>query len=388
MTDCGHMDTPKLLGHPMVRTSQILLADQIHDILCEEIHAGRWAIGEKLPSMMTMANQCQVSRMPVQQAIEQLGAEGYVRQENRSGIFLESITPKGQPLGVMGIVLHSSPKNERELEHLGFEQMLVHRFMKFAADRNYQTRVVYAAEDQDWNELNRVGGIFDKNVKGIVSLVPFARGDTEGLGDDRIPLVFWCEPDHRSAPCVASDYEMAFYQLTCDLIARGHQQIAPFAWPSYSLELNRTFFRGYRRAMGESALPVREDLYDQTLEIGKRDTLACQSFLKEQSDITAFACMCHDRGDQVAQSLAAIGVSIPGQISVASASPDQSNLSLGLKMSGVGYSPEKEIEMCFDLLRQQNLSRGWNIGTVLLSPFLVTGETVAAPRTAEVAVAQ
>jgi hypothetical protein len=90
----------------------------------------------------------------------------------------------------------------------------------------------------------------------------------------------------------------------------------------------------------------------------------------------------------VAQSLAAIGVSIPGQISVASASPDQSNLSLGLKMSGVGYSPEKEIEMCFDLLRQQNLSRGWNIGTVLLAPFLVTGETVAATRTAEVAVAQ
>jgi len=376
------MDTPKLLGHPIVRSSQIVLADQIHDILCEEIHAGRWAIGEKLPSMMTMANQCKVSRMPVQQAIDQLGAEGYVRQANRSGIFLESITPRGQPLGVMGIVLHSNPKNERELEHLGFEQMLVHRFMKFAAERNYQTRVVYAAEDQDWNELNRVGGVFDKNVKGIVSLVPFARGDIEGLDEDRIPLVFWREPDHRSAPCVASDYEMAFYQLTCDLIDVGHQQIAPFAWPGYTSELNRTYFRGYRRAMQESGLLVREDLYDQTLQIGKRDTLACQSFLKKQSVITAYACVCHERGDQVAQSLASIGVQVPGQVSVSCASAE-SPLCLGLKMSGVGYSPEKEIEMCFELLRQQNLSREWSIGTVLLAPFSVKGETVAAPRSVE-----
>ena len=382
------MDNAKLLGHPIVRSSQVLLADQIHAILREEIHAGRWEIGEKLPSMMTMANQCFVSRMPVQQAIERLGAEGYVRQENRSGIYLESMAPKGQPLGTMGIVLHSNPKNERELEHLGYEQMLVHRFMNFAADRNYQTRVVYAPEDQDWSELNRVGAVFDKNVKGIVSLVPFARGDIGGLDEDRIPLVFWCEPDHRSAPCVASDYEMAFYQLTCDLIEQGHQQIALFTWPGYTSELNRTFFRGYRRAMQESGLSVSEAQYNQTLEIGKRDTLACQSFLKEHSDITAYACVCHERGDQVAQSLASIGVPIPGQISVACANPDQSTLSLGLKMSGVGYSPEKEIETCFDLLRQQNLSREWSIGTVLLAPFLVKGETVAAPRTAEVLVAQ
>ncbi len=378
------MKTPKLLGHPIVRSSQVLLADQIHAILREEIHAGRWEIGEKLPSMMIMANQCLVSRMPVQQAIERLGAEGYVRQENRSGIYLKSMTPKGQPLGTMGIVLHSNPKNERELEHLGFERILVHRFMKYAADRNYQTRVVYAEEHQNWNDLNRVGEVFDESVKGIVSLVPFARGDVDGLLEDRIPLVFWCEPDHRSTPCVASDYEMAFYQLTSDLIERGHQQIAPFAWPGYTIELNRTFYRGYRRAMMEAGLSVREDLYDQTLQIGKRDTLACQSFIKEQSEITAYACMCHERGDQVTQALTALGVQIPGQISVACASPDQSDLSVGLKMSGVGFSPEREIEMCFDLLRQQNLNREWSIGTVLLSPFSIKGETIASPCADEV----
>ncbi|MGB0413075.1 MAG: GntR family transcriptional regulator [Coraliomargarita sp.] len=373
------MDTPKLLGHPITRSSQINLADQIHDILCEEIHAGRWEIGEKLPSMMTLANQAQCSRMPVQQAIEQLGREGYVRQENRSGIYLKSTAPQGQPLGVMGIVLKANPKTEREMEHLGYQQMLVHRFMKFAAEHNYQTRVYYAPDDQDWKELNRVGVVFDQSVKGIVSLVPFARGDIAGLSADRIPLVFWCEPDHYSAPCVASDYEMAFYQMTNDLIRAGHKEIAPFAWPGYSPELNRTFFRGYRRAMDHSGLRVREDLYLQSLEVGKRDAFACQSFVREHEDITAYACMCTERGEQVVQSLASLGISIPQQVSVACASPDQSALPLGLKMSGVGYSPEREIEMCYDLLRQQNLTREWSIGTVLLSPFEVKGETIAKP---------
>lgn len=373
------MDTPKLLGHPITRSSQINLADQIHDILCEEIHAGRWDIGEKLPSMMTLANQAQCSRMPVQQAIEQLGREGYVRQENRSGIYLKSTAPKGQPLGVMGIVLKANPKTEREMEHLGYQQMLVHRFMKFAAEHNYQTRVVYAADDQDWSELNRVGGLFDESVKGIVSLVPFARGDMSGLDADRIPLVFWCEPDHCCAPCVASDYEMAFYQLTNNLIRAGHKEIATFAWPGYSAELNRTFFRGYRRAMSRSGLQVREDLFLESIEVGKRDTLACQTFLSTHSEITAYACVCTERGDQVAQSLVSTGVSIPEQVSVVCASPDQTALTLGKKMSGVGYSPEREIEVCYDLLRQQNLTREWSVGTVLLSPFEVPGDTIAKP---------
>ena len=60
------MEISKLFEHPITRSSQISLADQSHDILCEEIHAGRWKVGEKLPSMMVIANQCGVSRMPVE----------------------------------------------------------------------------------------------------------------------------------------------------------------------------------------------------------------------------------------------------------------------------------------------------------------------------------
>ena len=36
----------------------------------------------------------------------------------------------------------------------------------------------------------------------------------------------------------------------------------------------------------------------EPIEIGKPDTLACQSLLKEQSEVTGYACMCQERGVQ------------------------------------------------------------------------------------------
>ncbi len=374
------METPKLLGHPITRSTQISLADQIHDILCEEIHAGRWVVNEKLPSMMTIADQCGVSRMPVQQAIERLGEEGYVRQENRSGIYLASKMPEGrEPLGIIGIVLLSDPQDEREMEHLAYEQLLVHRFIKEAADRNYQTRVFYANKNQNWDEINRPGLVFDGNVKGIVSLVPFKRPANGFLETDRIPLVFWCEPDHRCAPCVASDYEMAFYELTGELIKLGHKNITPLACPTIPRSLVKTYLSGYRKAMREYNLPLQEEGFGASVQIGIRDTSAIQKFFRSHPGISAFACMSKERSEQALHTLTSMGIQIPKEISVTGTNPPKNSVA-GLKISGAGFSPENEIQTCFDLLREQSINRCWKIGTILMAPFIVKGETLAPPK--------
>lgn len=373
------MSSPKLFGHPVSRSSDGRLVDRIHDILREEIHAGRWKIGEKLPSMMMIAEQCQVSRMPVQQAIEQLGAEGYVRQANRSGIYLKSMAPRGNPLGVIGMLLQSNPKNQREIEHIGYEHMLVNRFTKMAAARNYQTRVLYLPQDMNSSDVNRAGVLFDEEVKGIVSLVPFSRMEVGAMGADRIPLVFWCEPDHRCAPCVASDYEMAFYLLTSQLIRKGHRKIAVLATPMYTDELNRMHYRGYRRAMNEHGLQIKQDYFDESLHLDYRDIAASKQFLEEKNEVTAYVCITFERGDQVIQSLHAMGIQVPGDVSVVCSNPYIEEKSAGLQVSGVGFSPEKEMQMCFDMLRQQRIHREWIIGTALVAPSLIDGETIAEP---------
>ncbi len=376
-----HMKISKLYEHPITRSGQISLADQIHDILCEEIHADRWRVGEKLPSMMVIASQCGVSRMPVQQAIERLGEEGYVRQENRSGIFLASKMPEGrEPIGTIGVVVLADPQTDREVEHLAYEQLIVHRVMQEASKRNYQIRVHYANVRNDWKNINVAGHVFDRNIKGIISMVPFERIEADSLAADRIPLVFLCEPDHRCAPCVASDYEMAFCQLTARLIAKGHEKIIPLASPTITNSLNQTYLSGYRKAMNTHGLPCLENSFEESKTIGIRDTVGLKALLEKQNDATAFACMSNvsaERAEQVINTLTLMGVSVPEEVSVAGTNPLRNPLPNGQKLSGVGFSAENEIEMCFQLLREQGLSRNFSIGTLLMRPSLIEGDTIA-----------
>jgi len=374
------MKISKLFEHPITRSSQISLADQIHDILCEEIHAGRWQVGEKLPSMMVIANHCGVSRMPVQQAIERLGDEGYVRQENRSGIYLASQMPEGRdPLGTIGVIVLSDPQTDREADHLAFEQLLVHRIMGEAAKRNYQIRVYYTNAKEDWKNINRVGKVFDKDIKGIISLIPFERAGAGQLADDRIPLVFLGEPDPRCSPCVASDYEMAFFQLTNRLIEQGHTRIAPIGYPTVMETLNETYLRGYRKAMAAHGLPCHENNFKESKVLGAQDTVGLKEILLRQTDITAFICLHTERLVQVVNTLTLMGISVPDKVSVAGTNPPTEPLPNGQAISGVTYSPGLEIDTCFDMLRQQGLSRCWNIGTIQMSPQLIEGDTVAPP---------
>jgi len=373
------MNTPTLFDHPITRSSQISLADQIRDILCEEIHAGRWKIGEKLPSMMVLANQCGVSRMPVQQAIERLGKEGYLRQENRSGIFLASQMPEGrEPLGTIGIILLSDPQNEKEMEFLAFEQLLLHRFIKKAEQQNYQTKVVYVAASQKWDELSRKDGIFGEGVKGIISLIPFPRREEGALEADQIPMVFWCEPDHRCAPCVISDYEAAFYRLTLRTIQEGHRNVAIFPCPVLTPYVRGCFLRGYRRAVAEQGIESREELMEKAATVGLRDTAGLLSLLRELSDATALVCMSLHRAEQVIGGLAVLGKRIPEDISVVGTNPEE-GMSNGQELSGVGFSWDREIDMCMHLLRDQMIHRQWNISTLMITPYMVEGDTLAPP---------
>jgi len=377
------MNITKLFGHPVTRGSGHLpLADQIYDILREEIHAGRWEINEKMPSMMTIADQCEVSRMPVQQAIERLGAESYVRQENRSGIYLNSMAPEGRtPIGTIGILLLADSENERELDFLAFEQMLVHAFMKQAEAVNYQTKVVYVSRTDNHEKLNKAGYLFDEKIKGIVSLFPFHRPLTSTLAADRIPLVFWCEPDHCCGPCIASDCEAAFYHLTKKIISKGHRHITLVPCPILTPYVHKCYVNGYHRAMAESNFEPDDSLIEPLKTTNLRDTAGLTRALEKSKSTTCYLSMSLARSEQLISALQLLKIDVPKGISVASANPpDDLDMSNGKKLSGIGFSPEHEIDLCIQFLRRQMIDREWKLSTMLATPFFVEGETLAPPK--------
>jgi len=376
------MKITRLYGHPVTRESGHLpLADQIYDILREEIHAGRWKIDEKMPSMMTIAGECEVSRMPVQQAIERLGAEGYLRQENRSGVYLASMSPEGRtPIGTIGILLLADSENERELDFLAFEQKLVHAFMKEAEAANYQTKVVYVSAKDNHKDLNKAGYLFDENVKGIISLFPFHRPLESILETDRIPLVFWCEPDHRCAPCIASDYEAAFFHLTNKIISTGHRHISLVPCPILTPHVKECYIRGYRAAMAEAGLEPNETLVNALKNTTLRDTAGLTKALETTNGTTCFLSMSLARSEQLISALQLLKKDVPGDISVVSANPpNDHSMPNGRMLSGIGFSPEHEIGLCIQFLRRQMIDRRWKLSTMLAAPFFVEGETLAAP---------
>jgi len=374
------MKITRLFGHPVTRGSGHLpLADQIYDILREEIHASRWKIDEKMQSMMTLADQCEVSRMPVQQAIERLGKEGYLRQENRSGVYLASMAPEGRtPIGTIGILLLADSENERELDFLAFEQKLVHSFMKQAEAVNYQTKVVYVCAKDSHEDLNKKGYLFDEKVKGIISLFPFYRPLDPLLDADRIPLVFWCEPDHRCGPCIASDYEAAFYHLTKKIISEGHQYISLVPCPILTPYVHNCYKRGYHKAMTESNFKPDDSLLEPLKTTNLRDTAELTQALVKTKQTTCYLSMSLARSEQLISALQLLNIDVPRDLSVASANPeDNINMPNGKKLSGIGFSPTHEIDLCIQFLRRQMIDREWKLSIMLAAPFFVEGETLA-----------
>ncbi len=70
---------------------RISLAEQLFDILREELQSGEYSPGQKLMSEGKMAEHYGVSRLTVRAAIARLSALGYVEAKNGEGIFVKEL---------------------------------------------------------------------------------------------------------------------------------------------------------------------------------------------------------------------------------------------------------------------------------------------------------
>ena len=70
------------------RTSPVPFYFQLKKLLAEEIVAGRWLPGDRLPSEPSICDHFEVSRTTVRQALGELEAEGLIRREKGRGTFV------------------------------------------------------------------------------------------------------------------------------------------------------------------------------------------------------------------------------------------------------------------------------------------------------------
>lgn len=88
--------------------------EQIYRQIRDKILSGEWNAARKLPSSRQLADHLEISRNTVEQAYQQLSAEGYLYSKARSGYYVEKIdVPPMKPSPLFASVGETSPKASR-----------------------------------------------------------------------------------------------------------------------------------------------------------------------------------------------------------------------------------------------------------------------------------
>jgi len=368
-----------LFGRPVSPSGRLSLTEQIYDILCEEIHAGRWRLGDRLPSISALAEESGISGWPFQQAFERLREEGILTQKKGSGTFLASLLPMGHsPRGAIGVVVPQQGSSSTE-----FNQWRLHGILAAAAERNFLTEVRYFSRDDNPDSIDLVGGLFSDQVRGIISLMSFDHYDGPELQPNRLPLVFLEEQHVKCTPSVNFDLRHGSYLITQRLIELGHQQIVPCFSPEV-LHWQRVpdlLLHGHTLAMREAGLPVHEEAVAESMGIKAGDLAGMNRFLDEHSTATALLGVTPARAREVIGLGAMRGVEVPRDLSLVSFTLRTAELMYpDLNLSGIGYDFEFALQSCFEMLLQQMETRRQPTTCLTLRGFVVEGQTMCPPR--------
>jgi len=376
-------DRATLYDKPIFSSANSLtLTDQVYEILREEIHTGRWQVGERLPGAAALAEMSGLSRWPIQQAFERLREAGYLRQEARSGSFLASQYPKPeQAVGTIGIALLLA----EEMGAWSTDRHSHHRLaalLEAGARRNYLTEVRYLREDEDWDAVDRTGGIFGDRAIGVISLHPFPHSHTHRLAPGRLPFVHTGANTSLCRPLVAGDTHLGYYEMTRLVIAHGHRNIVCYCNVQDSERERANRMLGHEKAMKEAGLTVNREAAEHSLSIPPDDlrAYALRGYLERFHEATAVILMDGTAAGPMIAAANSLGRRVPEDLSITGAGNIPPGLPApGKTMTTIVYDIEGNMRLCLDLLETQIKTRTCPISRILVTPMIREGDSLAPP---------
>jgi GntR family transcriptional regulator of arabinose operon len=373
-----------LYGQPIIDDSELTYAEQVHDILCQEIHSGHWQVGERMPSLAELVDLSGLSMSPIRQAVEMLAGEGYIRQAMRKGTYLKAILPQGRtPLGAIGVVkLALEPWTYATHPAI---QWRVHEIQQAASERNYTTEVAYLQKGEGWDSIDLVGGRFSEQVKGIISLYPFPHPTSVKVPSDRIPLVFLGTHEDGCSPCVTGDLTEGAYQLTKRVIEAGHRQVVLHCHPDLIKPMQSPhpeILSGHERAMAEAGLAVNRDALQLSVANSGAQTMrSLREFIERFSEATAIVTMSGSDALSIIEVADMLGIRVPEDLSVATLAPGLSNpLDSDKRLTSLSYDYKRLNAAAFDLLFEMIKTRRSPFTRLALTPSVRQGDTLGPPR--------
>lgn len=286
----------------------------------ERILNGSLPAGARLPTELEIAQQYNISRGTVRQAMSVLVQEGLLERLPGRGTFVRQLPPSSAPAPRfaekrIGLVLHYAD-GPLDLDiMIGVENA--------AKSRGYQVSFTYAEEslaqqDRDIARLraDRVAGMIIFPVSDFTYDESILR-----LQADKVPFVLV----DRYFPDLDTDYVVADnlgggYRVTEHLLILGHRRIGFVYSPKGSLLTTsvRDRWMGYRKALQEYGCPYDETLVCQQPGVGaasgdsysellSRDDRPSAVFAVNDSVAVDILRMAQQRGLRVPEDLALVG---------------------------------------------------------------------------------
>lgn len=371
---------PSLFGRPILPPGKDLtLTSQIREILLEEILAGRWEVGERLPSVATLAQQSGLSRWPVQEAFEALRREGYLRQAERSGTFLESVAPEGhRPLGTVGVVMMLA-EDQQNWRTTPYSEYRLARTLAVAKERGYAVDLKYLRAEDDWSIVDRAGAVFSTDVLGVISLHPFPHLPWDELPLDRLPFVHLGSNSYVCLPTVAGDTVTGFYRMTRRVIAEGHRHIVCLCDPADTEWEIRGRLLGHEKAMHEAGLEVRYAPFENYRGRFEGDLAGLRNFIEENRTATCIICMWGRVSSQLVEVAEMMGIRVPDELSITAHGFSRMGSHRDVEMTHLDYDMDAMVHSCFDLLQEQKKSRRTRRTLILESAHIREGGSLRPP---------
>ncbi|MEQ8671746.1 MAG: GntR family transcriptional regulator [Aggregatilineales bacterium] len=227
---------------------------QVYQSLKDRIEVGEFHFDDALPPERQLVKDYNVSRITIVKALDTLENEGLIRREHGRGTFvndLRSISDATATIAfVCGVMVHP------------YLYSVLMGIARIANERGYHLNVI-GLHDESLDSAHTLRQIELQNIAGVLAYPRPSKKDLKlyrALGERNIPLVMIDRYyEEIEADYVVFDEEIASYEMTKNLIARGHKRIAMLTHYEIEASSIHNRIRGYRRALEEANL-YRDDL--------------------------------------------------------------------------------------------------------------------------------
>ncbi|HEY3398971.1 MAG TPA: GntR family transcriptional regulator [Armatimonadota bacterium] len=291
-----------------VRQGRIIKYRQVKDSLAKDIEAGKYQLGERLPSEKELAREFEVSIITIRQAVEALSREGFVEKVQGSGTFVRHLR-NGTQRKLWGLVVPSFGRNWYPAIAEGLQDV--------GKTAGVQVMLVATAGDESPGEsLHRMVALGAEALVISPRMSPLAVEPLQALAEAGTHIVVCTtRVDGFDAPRVVFDFQEDGRRTAEYLLGLGHERIAFLSHPR--MPFTDRMFAGYREALVAAGLTPypQEGVYavssDHTdLYRAARDLLAINprptAVMTSQDEAAYHVC-------QAAQDM---GLRVPEQLSV------------------------------------------------------------------------